>query len=259
MRRRSRFRRGTRPQMTDGGSGVVHSFLSACQELVFPSSCLACERRLPLRQLPLFCDDCGSRIPFVHSPRCPCCGLPHTGGGDRLCGVCLTRPYAFSLARAAVLYQPPVASLISTLKFNGQMTCLSTLARLAVTSPGFRELSDPDLILPVPLHAKRLRQRGFNQSLVLARFCFPGSKRKIDAATLIKIRSTIPQTQLSGTERRRNISGSFSVKQPEKVKNKKILLIDDVFTTGSTVNECARILHRAGAGQVEIFTLARTA
>lgn len=247
------------PQLTGARTRVVRSYLSACRELVFPPFCLACERRLPSDRLPLLCDDCRTRIPFIRSPICPCCGLPHTGGTDHPCGICLTKPYSFSLARAAVLYHPPVAPLISALKFKGQMTCLTSLARLAVTSPGFRELSKPDLILPVPLHAKRLRQRGFNQSLVLARCCFPGNKGIIDPAALIKIRPTVPQTQLSGTDRRRNVSGSFSVKQPHKVKNKKILLIDDVFTTGSTVNECARTLRRAGAKQVEIFTLARTA
>jgi ComF family protein len=236
----------------------MRSYLSACRELVFPSSCLACKRRLTLDRLPLFCDDCLTRIPFIRSPRCPCCGLPLAGGEDHTCGICLTKPYSFSLARAAVLYQPPFAPLISALKFTGQMTALASLGRLAVASPGFRELSDPDLILPVPLHAQRLRQRGFNQSLLLARCCFPGSRRIIDPAVLIKIRPTVPQTQLSGTERRRNISGSFSVKQPHKVKNKKILLVDDVFTTGSTVNECAGTLRRAGAERVEIFTLART-
>lgn len=237
---------------------MMRSCLSACRELVFPSSCLACERRLPLDRLPLFCDDCLTRIPFIRSPRCPRCGLPHAVGKDHTCGICLTKPYSFSLARAALLYQPPIAQLISALKFTGQMTALASLGRLAVTSPGFRELSDPDLILPVPLHAQRLRQRGFNQSLILARCFFPDRRRIIDPAALVKIRPTVPQTQLSGTERRRNISGSFSVKQPHKVKNKKILLVDDVFTTGSTVNECAGTLRRAGAERVEIFTLART-
>ncbi|HHO47051.1 MAG TPA: ComF family protein [Desulfobacteraceae bacterium] len=236
----------------------MHTLLAACRELVFPPACLACGRRLPLDRLPLLCDDCHPLMPFIRSPRCPCCGLPYARGEDHLCGVCLAKPYSFSLARAALAYQPPAASLIGALKFQGLMTGVASLANLAVNSPGFRELSAPDLILPVPLHPKRLRRRGFNQALVLARFCFPGRGRIIDAFTLTKISPTVPQTQLSGTERRRNISGSFSVKQPQKVKNKKILLIDDVFTTGSTVNECARILRRAGADRVEIFTLART-
>lgn len=238
-------------------SGVVLSILAACQELVFPSSCLGCGTRLPCRRQPLLCDDCRNRIPFVHSPRCPSCDLPYERGEDHLCGFCLKGSYSFSLARAATLYRPPVSSLISAMKFQGQMTCLSTLTWLSVTSPGFRELSEPDIIMPVPLHAGRLRRRGFNQSLVLARSCFPGRRRIIDAANLIKTRPTAPQTQLGGPDRRRNISGSFSLKQPQKVKNKKILLIDDVFTTGSTVNECARMLRRAGADRVEIFTVAR--
>lgn len=236
----------------------MQSFFAACQELIFPSSCLGCGTRLPWRRQPLLCGDCRIRIAFIRSPRCPRCDLPYSCGGDHLCGICLKGTYSFSLARAAVLYNPPVSSLISALKFQGQMNCLATLTWLAVTSPGFLELGEPDFIIPVPLHPRRLRQRGFNQSLVLARCCFPGGRRIIDAANLVKTRPTVPQTRLGGAERRRSISGSFTLKQPQKVKNKKILLIDDVFTTGSTVNECARILRRAGAARVEIFTIARS-
>lgn len=114
-----------------------------------------------------------------------------------------------------------------------------------------------DYILPVPLHLKRLRHRGFNQALVLARAFFPEAKRKIVADLLLRHRWTDPQTGMSGSQRRENLRDAFGVACRQKIKNRRILLIDDVFTTGSTVNECARALNAAGAAQVQVFTLAR--
>jgi len=119
-------------------------------------------------------------------------------------------------------------------------------------------LPEPDLILPVPLHPKRLRARGFNQALVLCRKFFPKSKKRIDPHVLERHQWTRPQTGLNGKDRRRNVKNVFRVKKAEKIKNKKILLVDDVFTTGATVNECARILLKSKAVDVEVFTFARS-
>ncbi|HBI14919.1 MAG TPA: amidophosphoribosyltransferase [Desulfobulbaceae bacterium] len=236
----------------------MKTFLASCQELAFPSFCLGCQRRLPWRRLPLFCDDCLSGITAISSPRCLCCGAPFATGEDHLCGACLQRDFSFDLARAALAYQPPITGLISALKFQGQLSGLASLAALARASRGFQELSAPDLILPVPLHPQRLRERGYNQALLLARACFPERRALIHPGVLLRHRATVPQTALSGTLRRKNLSGAFSLIQPHMVNNRKILLVDDVFTTGSTVDVCARILSRAGAARVEIFTLAKT-
>jgi len=235
----------------------LNHFYQACKELIFPAYCLECGRQLPCWELPLFCDDCLARVSFIGSPVCVCCGIPFNSGNDHLCGQCLTSPYSFQLARAAVLYREPVASLISSLKFKRDLTVLSTLASLVTTSAGFRMLSRPDIILPVPLHRERLRKRSFNQALLLAKAIFPENKSKIMPSLLVRYRVTAPQTGLSGTQRRRNLSKAFSVKQSQMVQGQNILLVDDVFTTGSTVNECARILCQSGAKKVEVLTLAR--
>lgn len=236
----------------------MKAFLASCQELVFPSSCLACRRRLSWRRQPLFCKDCREQITPVAQPRCECCGAPFAAGANHLCGPCLKQHFAFDLARSALIYQPPITHLISALKYQGRLTGLSSLAALARASEGFRDLSVPDLILPVPLHQNRLRERGFNQALLLARACFPEHRALINTGVLQRHRQTPPQTTLSGTFRRRNLIGSFSLIQPHMVNNRKILLVDDVFTTGSTVHECARIIREGGAVGVEVFTLART-
>ncbi len=240
-----------------GSNNRMKSFLDACKDLVFPACCLACEKRLPVTRLPLFCDDCLSQVPFIDSPYCTCCGLPFQGGQDHLCSQCHLKPYSFHLARAAVLYREPVSPLVSSLKFHGQLTGLPTLAALARSSNGFRDLSEPEIILPVPLHDRRLRERGFNQAAALAHTIFKKSKRKIIPTLLVRNRATTPQTGLNGRLRRKNLFGAFSIKQPKMVQGKRILLVDDVFTTGSTANECARTLKKHGAEQVEVFTLCR--
>ena len=233
------------------------SFIAACKELLFPAFCLACGRQLSSWRLPLLCSDCGAEVSLVRPPLCSCCGLPLNCGPDHFCGNCLAKTFAFDRARAALLYREPVISLIHSLKFAGQLTGLSTMAALARDTAGYRDLAAADLILPVPLHPQRLRERGFNQALLLARACFPEQSRMINVDLLVRRRATVPQTRLSGKERRRNLAAAFQITRPDSLKGKKILLIDDVFTTGSTVHECAATLRRAGAASIEIFTLAR--
>jgi len=235
----------------------VFLLYESIKELLFPAYCLECECRLPCWELPLFCPDCLVELSFIGSPQCKTCGLPFECGEDHICGKCLTKPYAFDQARAAFHYRKPTISTISSLKFNGHLTGVSSLANLASTSSGYRDLSKPDLILPVPLHKKRLRTRGFNQATILAKACFPEMKSRINTSLLMRNRPTPPQTNLSGRERRKNLSGVFTVNQPEAVKDQHILLVDDVLTTGSTVDECAKVLRKAGAKRIEVFTLAR--
>jgi len=232
-------------------------FFDSCQELVFPSFCLECGKRLPCRELPLLCADCLEEIAYIFSPRCDCCGQPFTAGQDHPCGLCLKKTFSFDKARASVYYREPVISLISSMKFNGNLTGLATMAHLARSSSAFKDLARPDLIFPVPLHGERLRERAFNQALLITRECFQAERKKIISDILVRHRATPRQTGLGGSERRKNLSRAFSVKKPEMIANKNILLVDDVFTTGSTVNECAKVLRRAGAKRIEVFTLAR--
>ena len=114
------------------------------------------------------------------------------------------------------------------------------------------------MVVPVPLHKKRLRHRGFNQSLMLARLAAKKLNKKLDYTTLTRERLTRPQTELKGDERRRNVRGAFEIKKSNLFKGKRVLLVDDVYTTGATITECARVIKRAG-GETSVLTLARTA
>ncbi len=233
-------------------------FFKALLDLLLPPFCLACEKPLgPAPEL-LFCPDCLERLHYIKSPLCPCCGRVYlvAPGGDHHCGACLTTPYHFSRARALFLYEEPLKKVIHRFKYQGKTACLPSLARLARHLPNIPEEERPDWIVPVPLHPTRLRERGFNQALLLARAFFP-KDRRITANLLIRSRSTEPQTNFNGSARRTNLKNAFAVVNPQLFAGKKILLIDDVFTTGTTVNECARVLKKAGASEVMVLTLAR--
>lgn len=237
------------------------SFLSegiqALQELLFPARCLACEEQLFSSRPPLLCDDCRSSISRISTPRCTYCGTPFPTGQNRLCAVCQNNAFAFDQARSLFVYKEPLRSLILQFKFGNSLVGLSTFTALAEQAGAAAFFHEPDLILPVPLHRKRLRWRGFNQSLLLAKSCFPHWKKKIRPDLLRRHRFTVPQTRLDGKARLRNLHKAFRVEQHLAVQGKRILLVDDVFTTGSTLNECAKVLREAGAARIEAFTLAR--
>lgn len=228
-------------------------------ELLFPASCLACG--LPAKQSNeiMFCQDCLTEFKLISGPLCKCCGrsFDKSTGEDHLCGLCLTNHYHFDMARALLRYHPPITTIISSFKYHGQTTCLKSFEAIKQQHSALIELQQPDLIIPVPLHRKRLQQRGFNQALLLARTFYPDQHHLINFRVLERHRYTEPQTSFSGKLRRQNLKNSFRVKDRKTVEGKRVLLIDDVFTTGTTVNECAKVLKKAGSKEVLVLTLAR--
>jgi len=120
-----------------------------------------------------------------------------------------------------------------------------------------RLLTDIDVVIPIPLHTKRLRQRGFNQALLLAHAMSTASSIPLSWDNLVRVRPTRPQVELTGEERIKNVAGAFAVRRLNEITAKRVMLVDDVFTTGATMNECAAVLKDAGAAQVVAFTLAR--
>lgn len=231
-------------------------WLQSFLDLFFPSFCVSC--RTPSPGSLCLCDSCRAKVRYLHSPLCIRCGALFVdgNGGDHLCGDCLRRPPPFLLARAVAHYSPPVSTLLHQLKYRADRTVLSTLSHIAVHFD-FTPFASSELIVPVPLHLKRLRERGLNQSLLLARLFFPGEAKAIRPEVLRRIRDTMPQTRLGGKERRKNLRAAFSVNQDSDIKGKCICLVDDVLTTGATVKECAGTLLRAGAKEVKVLTMAR--
>ena len=228
-------------------------------DLVFPPRCPACARR---RARPSLCHICLANIPRVHSPLCPTCGVPFHGcGPDHECSGCLTKRRYFNRARACAVYggiigaDNPLALALHRYKYGCDVTLAPTLGKfLADYCP---LTVDHDLLVPVPLHINRLRWRGFNQALLLAKPLAKHCSAQLHPFVLCRTRATQPQVGLGEAERRSNIAGAFAVRDAALVRNRSVLLLDDVYTTGATVNECARTLRRAGARQVDVLVLAR--
>lgn len=223
--------------------------------LLFPALCPLCGRALTVGKEP-FCPACMADIPPLPKAYCPRCALPFINSAStepHLCNRCILEPPSYRATYAVGIYQKQLRRAIQRFKYQQYPHLDTHLARLL--NRVIPDEIDSDLLIPVPLHPTRLRQRTYNQSLLLAKAV--GKYRKLPVAhnLLIKVRPTQPQQTLSANERRRNLAGAYALCQP--VTDKKVLLIDDVMTTGVTVELCSRVLLQGGAAEVRIATLGR--
>jgi len=228
-------------------------------DFLFPQYCANCLDPCDRNGL---CRACQAAVPMALSPLCPVCGLPfHGPGEDHLCFGCLTKRPRFFRARACSTYGNPedrdagLAKVLHRFKYAPDVTLAPALGSFLVDRCPFSGCYD--LIVPVPLHLERLRWRGFNQALLLAKPLARHLNIRVDPFVLERIRATPPQVGLAKKDRHRNMAGAFAVRKPSAVRERSALLVDDVYTTGATVNECARTLRRAGARQVDVLVLAR--
>jgi len=229
---------------------------------VLPTKCETCGRFLRNESNPSFCRSCWETVSLIDGPCCPCCGKPfaseaalsHSPG--HLCGDCREDRPIFDRAISAGWYEGVLAQAIHLFKYRGK----SVLARFlgALLLGAAEEAGDADCLVPVPLHVSRLREREFNQALLLCDVVGSASGLPVIPDAIHRTRETVPQIGLSKPIRRRNVRRAFACRDPEHILGRRILLIDDVFTTGSTVNDCARVLKRAGAESVIVLTVART-
>jgi ComF family protein len=234
----------------------LKQFGATLLEFFLPRMCLFCGVPVGEQAVVAVCPACEAQIQWVESPLCTCCGMmfAERDGLDHLCGECQTDPPPFARARAAALYDGPVAQAITGFKFSRQLAFLPVMQHWLKRPICLELVEAADLLLPVPLHPKRIKHRGFNQAILLAQ-AFP--QAPVAPEALGRTRHTQPQVGLKPKERRDNVKGAFSVTDPALVKDKHVLLVDDLYTTGATAKECAKILLKAGACQVEVLTVAR--
>ncbi len=237
-------------------------FFRQLLNVILPPRCILCGKILSERNG--LCSECFNTIRFVSEPLCARCGRPFSEttadlSRPQLCGTCLQqkRPI-FALRRFAFVYDDASKPLILGFKFLDKTQNAEVLANMLWRAGKDIWSARPDLLVPVPIHYRRLLQRKYNQSALLAKYLARQTAVPVDYFSLKRTQNTVPQVQLSGKARRQNLRHAFTVAKPQNIKGRKIVLIDDVETTGSTLLECAKALKKAGAAEIYSLTLART-
>lgn len=241
---------------------VMKRYLSQALDTLFPPRCTVSGQ--PVEMQGMVAPKVFKDLSFISAPFCVRCGMPfefETSGEtdeDLECGACIDHPPAYNKARAALAYNDTSRDMILGFK-HGDKTLAVRSFTPWMKRAGEVMLVDADLIIPVPLHYLRLVKRRYNQASILASWLGREANIPVCAGALRRVRSTKTQGHLSYKDRAKNVKKAFSVnsKHIETIKSKRIVLIDDVLTTGSTVNECAKILLESGAAQVDVLCVAR--
>lgn len=243
-------------------AGTLSGFIRRSVRFLLPVDCAACHAPLTNDPTPYFCLNCWSAIAVHHPSRCTRCDHPFLSTAatshspNHLCHSCRDRPPSYTKAWTLYPYLSPLQEAIRLFKYSGKVSLAAPLALLMIDR--LPPLESIDVIIPVPLHIARLREREFNQSLLLADRIGSHLNIPVSCTDLVRTSSAPAQTTLPRTARLNNLRNAFRVPHPESIAGKRILLIDDVFTTGTTVNQCAKALRKAGSGDVFPLTLCRT-
>ncbi len=233
------------------------SIKDAILDILYPQNmaCLVCEKRCKDLDKMGLCEECSSSLPFLTSPLCYKCGRP-VEEETKLCHHCIQTPYCFKQAVSVFEYTPSIQQFIYRYKYRG-ISFLSGIMGLWMAETLTRcSTWDIDIIIPVPLHKRRERKRGFNQAVLLAKEIGKNTGKEVAQHILIRSKDTPTQVGLDKFQRMWNLWDAFQVRQPDALKGKTVLLVDDVFTTGSTAHHCSRVLLGAGAKQIYVLTLA---
>jgi len=230
-------------------------------DIIFPGLCIFCKKTSSGQQL---CNNCYSEIRFIDSSNiCICCGIPFNSFNEsshipgHKCANCIREKINFNKCRSIAHFDGTIRELLHGFKYKKKLGIGNFFIKLIIDHFP-KDLNGFDLMMPVPLHIHKLREREYNQSAVFVNNLSKRLNCEKDLFSLVKSSETDPQINFKNrTMRKRNILKSFSVNDIKKVEKRSILLIDDVYTSGSTINECAKVLLKAGAGKVQALTLLR--
>ena len=245
---------------------MVTKWIEALLTFVYPAACRECGTSIGITQVPYICDECWSNIDILKPPWCERCGIP-VGAENALgtnppviCSECLANSPSYGKLRATAFYEPVVREAIHLLKYEKKRVLAKHLIDLMQHHlPSDSSGADYDLLLPIPLHRARYRKRGFNQSELLAAGLSNVWDVPVRKDVLLRVRNTVALSTLnSQAERVETITGAFSVRFPELVRGRRLLLIDDIYTTGITIDEAIRVLQPENPSAIDVLVLCRT-
>ncbi len=232
---------------------MVYNWLDNTRNKLFPAQCRLC--LAPGAQNQDLCEGCFAELPWLDNT-CRTCAIPLNGAFSDQCASCLRTPPSLDACHALFAYQPPVDEWIQALKFQNDLAIARLLGNMLSAHMTARAITDTVSVLPVPLHKRRLAQRGYNQARELAHPLLKKAGYQVAPCDCRRLRHTEPQSTLDRKHRSRNLQGIFNV--TTSLQNQRLLLVDDVMTTGATLNELATELKRVGASYVEAIVVART-
>ncbi|MCX5726280.1 MAG: ComF family protein [Candidatus Saganbacteria bacterium] len=236
----------------------MNKFIVALFDILFPPKCLICRRADPH----LICPDCRSKIEFIRKPFCKICGKPADKyfKGD-ICNDCFSITRPFTLARSVGLYRGPLKTAIHKFKFKNKRSLAPVLAELTIDhlKTGDIDVGKIDLIHSVPLSSRRMKDRGYNQVDLICEPISSHYKIPLEKGIIIRRKETKPQFDLPREKRFENVKDAFIVNDNRPIIGKSVLLVDDIYTTGATVEECSKALREAGAKDIYVLTLSRAA
>lgn len=237
------------------GIFMVNNCSNLIRSILFPPHCLLCGA--PGNDGMELCLRCRNELP-VNRLCCRQCALPLTATANqpRICGACIALPPAFDLCLTPFIYRTPLDSLISGFKFRQNLSNGRLLSQLLLAFLLKQGVEMPDLIIPVPLHRSRITERGFNQSLEIARYLCRQLHLPLNFTSCVRVQATPPQITLEKRRRLSNLKGAFEIRG--NISCHHLVLLDDVVTTGATVTELAKLLKKHGAKRVDVWALART-
>ena len=245
---------------------MITKWIEPLITFIFPAACRECRIMIGIGKVPYICDECWAKIEWIEPPWCQRCGIP-VGAHDAptinspvICSECIANPPPFGKLRAAAFYEPTLREAIHLLKYEGKRVLAKHLIKLMQRHlPGDSSGADYDLLLPIPLHKKRYRKRRFNQSELLAIAVSSVWNVAVRKDILLRVKNTVALSRLnSQPERVETIKGAFDVRFPESIQDKRLLLIDDIFTTGATIDEAVRVLQPANPATIDVLVLCRT-
>jgi competence protein ComFC len=231
----------------------------ALRDVLFPPVCVHCAQLVEDSRYEHLCASCAARIDLVAAPHCDTCGYPFAGvlAGDRTCPHCEELVPVFRAGKTAALYRGPMSSLVQCLKYHRGEYLGGDIARIAEAAPGFCDFLRGATLVPVPLHGRKERERGFDQTRLIAAAFAKAAECATVVSALQRVVDTKTQTRLARDARRANLKNAFALAPGRALTpGVRIVLVDDIFTTGATLNACASVLRKAGFDNLDVATLA---